>query len=199
MTRLTRDQQQFLKNQKIPESLVFDAAGMAARARRAQMRALGAVVCIGVSPCQAAGHTLRTAAGHCAQCNTHALAFQQRCREKGFVYVAESKSLGLVKIGTTQDIDRRIQSLRALGYGGADDWHIKVQFSSSEAGRVELAAQSGLQRFRVDASYQREGRSIVARELFRVTVQQAEETVIRLIPTGRLDKPHPKRTASLSY
>lgn len=181
MSELTHTQRKFLQKQKIPLSVVFDADGLSARERRAEMRAIGAVVFIGGTPCKKGGHTLRTAAGHCVQCDTSKLAYQQRVRQSGEIYVAKSDKHGLVKIGTTIDIDRRIQGLRSIGYGGADDWEVTARFHSANAGRVELDAHSYLRAFQVDREYQRDGRLVVARELFRTSSRRAENAVIRAI------------------
>jgi hypothetical protein len=62
-----------------------------------QMKGLGKLVAFGVYPCAAKGHTLRTRAGHCIQCNTANLSYLKRMNESADVYVAWSKGSKLVK------------------------------------------------------------------------------------------------------
>src|SRR5436190_4201098 len=108
MAKISPDQMRFLQSQSIPLSRVFDASGMSRSTDQAAMTKLAMIVAVGVSSCKEAGHTLRTLAGHCAQCNTHALAFLLRHDEAGEVYVAASAQTGLVKIGTSKNAQARM-------------------------------------------------------------------------------------------
>ena len=65
MTKLTDSQTKFLGTQGIPLSQVFDATGMKSSEYKQIMKDIGMVVAIGVTPCDASGHTLRTR--HCSE------------------------------------------------------------------------------------------------------------------------------------
>lgn len=134
MTKLTSDQITFLDDQRIPLSRVFNASGMSPREYQLIMRDLDMVVAFGVSSCKTAGHTLRTRAGHCAQCNTAALAFMMRFDERAEIYVASSASHNLTKIGVAKNHLERLKTLNSQGYGGADDWAIHFFSEANNAG-----------------------------------------------------------------
>ena len=166
MARLSSEQAQFLERQGISRSRVLDASALSQPEYRRLMRQLEMLVAIGVAPCAKAGHTMRTSGGHCAQCNTHALAFVRRHHESGDVYVARSDRGGLTKIGTAADANSRMETLRALGYGGCVDWMLQFSSTYSKAGRIELLAQRQLSQYRVWRSYWKGGRTVECQELF---------------------------------
>ena len=141
------------------------------------MRELEMIVAVGVSPCKKGGHTLRTPAGHCAQCNTHALAFLRRHYEAGEVYVAVSTQTGLVKIGTGKNAHARMNTLNSFGYGGATDWNIHCHHACNKAGRVEFLAQSTLNAHRASRTYIKTGNTVDCQELFNCSASAAAAAV----------------------
>ena len=167
----------FLDSQGIPLSRVFDATGMPRAVYAAAMRELGMVVAIGVSACNAGKHTLRTRAGHCAQCNTHAIAFLLRHDDPGEVYVAHSVATSLVKVGTSKSAYARMSNLNSYGYGGASDWSVTYRHTCTKAGRVELSAQRKLSLHRVTRSYIRTGVRVECHELFQCSTSIATDAV----------------------
>jgi hypothetical protein len=174
MAKLKRTQMDFLKSQNIPMSLVFDASGMSTGKYKEVMSDLGMLVAYGVTPCSESGHTIRTRAGHCAQCNTAAIAYTRRFTEPGVVYVAASKEIGLTKVGMAErSIDVRTESLNRLGYGGASDWAMIYYAKCDEAGRKELEIQNILSPYAVEITYHRDGVPVDCRELFKCLPQQA--------------------------
>lgn len=177
MAKTSSVQKRFLEAQSIPLSRVFDASGMSRSAYQAAMRELDMVVAIGVSPCKEAGHTLRTRAGHCAQCNTHALAFLLRHDAFGEVYVAVSTKGGLVKIGTAKGAQGRMATLNGFGYGGVSDWKLYSQYACDKAGRVEFLAQSTLNEHRTSRSYVKTGIPVDCQELFSCSASAAAEAI----------------------
>jgi hypothetical protein len=166
MAQLDPDQVSFLKSQGIMPWSVFDASGMTQPQYRAAMKELGLPIAYGVTPCAAMGHTLRTRAGHCVQCNTARIAFMRRNDDAAYVYVARSASTGLVKIGVTGDVDARLASLRKLGYGGAADWQLVSSTWRDRAGAVEFDLHATLAKFHVRRTYVRDGLDVECRELF---------------------------------
>lgn len=177
MALLSDQQIRFLASQGIPLSQVFDASGMSRSEYQAKMRNLGMVVAAGVTPCAAAGHTLRTRAGHCVQCGTGNLAFIKRFDDPGLVYVAVSTVRQLTKVGTTSDTAARIKSLCSYGYGGAYDWRLHFHAQTSAAGRVEFKAHELLAKFRIYVSYLRSGMTVDCHELFTCAPRQAVAAV----------------------
>ncbi len=158
MAKLTDSQTKFLKTQGIPLSQVFDATGMKSSEYKQIMKDIGMVVAIGVTPCDALGHTLRTRHGHCVQCGTHNLAFLKRYDDLGTIYVAKDSSSKLVKIGTAKDASGRENSLNRFGYGGSNDWQIQFTQQCDRAGRIEFHVHQTLSPYRVSKSYWKQGR-----------------------------------------
>ena len=183
MAKLSPDQLKFLVQHKIPLSQVFDGTDIPRHRHSKLMRGLGMVVAIGVAPCAAAGHTLRTRAGHCAQCGTHNLAFLRRFDEKGDVYVAKSESSGLIKIGTAQDASERAESLNNFGYGGYYDWVIQFVQHCDRAGRVEFKVHKALAQHCVTRTYEKQGNVVNCNELFVCETTLAIATINEILAT----------------
>ena len=173
MSIYSEDQIRFLQEQLIPLSRVFDATGMSRLSYKAAMLKFEMIVAVGVSPCKKGGHTLRTPAGLCAQCNTHALAFLIRHYESGEVYVAVSAQSALVKIGTAKNAHARAKTLNSSGYGGATDWKIDYYQFCSKAGRVEHLAQKTLSAERALRTYLKTGCEVDCYELFNCSAADA--------------------------
>lgn len=179
MALLTTEQQLFLEHQRIPLSRVFDASGMSKSEYQREMGELEMVVACGVSPCKKAGHTLRTRGGHCAQCNTHALAFVMRWDDRAEIYVAYSSQEQLTKIGVAKDHRERLRTLNDHGYGGVIDWIVHFCCDTDNAGKVEFMVQQTLNQHRVTRSYSRTGKTIDCQELFACDVNLAVEAIKR--------------------
>jgi hypothetical protein len=133
------------------------------------MQELGAILITGASPCLAAGHTIRTRAGHCAQCDTARIAFQRRHSSPGFVYVAASPRLRLHKVGSSKNALQRLATLNHCGYGGTSDWSLIDQIYSDNAGQTEFNVHTQLERFRHPVRYQRDGSWVECREIFKTS------------------------------
>ena len=118
MEDLTKEQIAFLSKHKISLGVVFNAEGLTAKERKSQMETLDMRFAYGVTPCRKMGHTLRSLAGDCIQCNTHVIAFTNRHFDKGFIYVSISSSKELLKICCTINIQNRTSSLNKLSYWG---------------------------------------------------------------------------------
>ncbi len=114
----------FLKHHNIDESEVYDATGMPTWEYKEMMSDYGYKVAIGVTPCQAYGHTLRSSKGHCVICKPEVLNYRSRYNLTGTVYIAYSKKSHLIKVGMTSkdSAQDRVTELNAQGYGGINDW-----------------------------------------------------------------------------
>jgi len=183
----------FLQAQRIPESLVFHSGGLPKRLYKPIMKELDAILVTGATPCAAAGHTIRTRAGHCAQCDTAKIAFQKRYSSPGFVYVAVSKKLGLHKVGSCLNVARRLKALNSSGYGGASDWTVIDQVYSSNAGQTEFEIHALLNQHQSSVRYLRENSWVECRETFSASA----ETVLRaMLSCSSLARTKPKRVKS---
>ncbi len=169
MAKLTTDQLKFLTEQKISLSMLYDASGLSTEERKGQMSRLDKEFYYGGSACKAAGHTLRTRAGHCIQCDTSKIAYQLRSSARGYVYVAESGG-GLVKIGFSEfDPYSRELSINTEGYAGITDWRIlKSERVEKNAGKCEFDVHAQLEPHRAPIVYQKKpGHYVECREVFK--------------------------------
>lgn len=138
---LREEELAFLIRHGFTEDDVLDCTGLSLALRKAELRISKKRVVIGPA-CRKAGHRLRTRSNHCAQCNPAALAFQRRHRTKGFVYIAGSLTGRVVKIGGTESIRARFESLRSSAYAGLSDWELLRRVESDQYGLLEKATQS---------------------------------------------------------
>jgi hypothetical protein len=176
MATLTLDQIQFLKNQKISDSMIFDASGLSASERKEAMELLDKAFYFGGAKCAKGGHTLRTKAGHCIQCSTAKIAYQLRSRAAGYIYLAVSPSTSLVKVGfSTLHPQDRGEFLRRESYGNLKDWDVKRMYhAKSNAGQREFAVHNALASFQKPIRYQKTpGNFVECREVFNVDFIQA--------------------------
>ncbi|MEI7931735.1 MAG: GIY-YIG nuclease family protein [Alphaproteobacteria bacterium] len=182
--RLSEVQLDFLQRHRINPGDVFNATGMRTCDYSEEMKVVGKHFAFGVTPCAAAGHTLRSRAGHCIQCDTAKIAFSRRHAQSGTIYLAGSIEAGLLKIGVTQDISERVDLLRAQKYGGASDWDILVHAMADMAGQVEFLAQDRLRKYQVTGSYFKNGREQACYELFRCSFDIAKVALVGALPPG---------------
>ena len=186
MSTLSREQLQFLRDQGISLSQVYDGSGLRAKDRREKMEAHGANFYYGGAPCQAAGHTLRTKPGHCIQCDTSKIAYQLRHSASGYVYLAYSRVKQYAKIGFSQTPpDERVTFLRREAYGTASDWELtKTAFLAEGAGRKEFAIHALLDKHQKPVIYEKyPGIFVECREIFSCSQQVATiafENVLRV-------------------
>ena len=128
MLKLTHKQIEFLKSQGISPSQVFDASTVSTKTEReSRMTALELYFYYGGAECRKGGHTLRTKAGHCIQCDHSKIAYQLRSSAAGYVYLAFSKNKKLSKVGFTKNHpSERIGLLVKESYANADDWIVEL-------------------------------------------------------------------------
>lgn len=81
---LTKEEMRFMQSQGIAPDDVFDTKGRSPKAVKVEAKAAGKRLLLG-APCQAAGHRLRTRAGHCVQCDPSKIAYQRRTEVPGDV------------------------------------------------------------------------------------------------------------------
>lgn len=181
MAVLTDEQAGFLKHHKISLGSVFDATGLGRNDYRAAMKLLGKDVAIGVTPCQKGGHSLRSRSGHCVQCNSASLAFQKRYSDTGYVYVAGSRALQVLKVGFTTDIPQRISSLVSFGYAGASDWECLHWAECENAGKVEFDVHSALAVYAAPTAYIRDGKQVNCLETFSCGIETVVTALNRIL------------------
>ncbi|WP_213778530.1 GIY-YIG nuclease family protein [Caballeronia sp. dw_276] len=166
MTVLTNEQRAFLEHHKIPLSWVFDAANLKKAEYQEAMRELDMLIAVGTSACKAAGHRMRTRAGHCAQCNPATLAFMRRNDAPGYVYIAAPANGAIVKVGSSQNPTQRMDTLNAFEYGGYRDWRLQFSEKCERAGNIEFNAHRMLSQYATPGIYRRGSVQVNCQELF---------------------------------
>lgn len=194
MTKLTNQQIEFLGHHGIPLDRAFDATGMRTKDYKEAMRQQELWVAFGVSPCKEAGHTLRSRAGHCIQCDPAKITYIKKHVLGGLIYVAWSESKGLVKVGVTNSTQKRIGLLKSEMYGGASDWKLVRAWESDRAGKVETETHRALEAYATSGYYLKNGVLTEGSELFKCSAQHAVKTVSKILEprtkTAELRKVH---------
>jgi uncharacterized protein (DUF2147 family) len=179
MAKLSAKQRDFLKRHKIPLSRTFDATGLSTSDYKQRMKALDKWIAYGVTECQRAGHTLRTRAGHCIQCDIKKIAYLKRHQEDGEIYVAYSARGKIVKVGTSKkSATVRVNGMNSDNYGGCCDWTIVYIVAAAQAGRIESKAHRALAEHSISASYNKNGKTTKCRELFSCSVVVAKRAIM---------------------
>lgn len=131
------------------------------------------------SPCEKAGHRLRSKRGACIQCETRNISFYRRTHEFGTVYIMGSLKSGLLKVGTSKAVDVRNKKNNWEAHGGVDDWVVLFEQQFENAGRVELDAHARIERCNVHGTYLKDRKTIQnSRELFRCPFSTAKAAIV---------------------
>jgi hypothetical protein len=178
---------EFLKKHDVKADQIHDGQGQSPTVRKAEAKRLGKTVVIG-PPCEAAGHRLRTRAGHCVQCDPKKLAFQQRHTAPGYVYIAGSLLGSVVKIGTASNLDQRHHQLRAEKYGGFSDWQILFHMHVEEGGKIEQRALEGLRKYNTPRLYIKDGIEQQSTEILNCNFSIALKALADSIGESQRDK-----------
>ncbi len=180
MFGLTKEHLKFIEKHRIPLEEVFDANGMKAKAYKAFMQENDYLVAYGVTPCEKAGHTLRTRYGHCVMCDPSKIAFVKRKRKPGYVYIAFSSKYALIKIGCTENYLNRIKSLNQENYGNVNDWYLIGYSYQENMGEVECNIQNQLVKYQKIRPFLKGGMIVNANEIFSVDLNYLRNVLKKL-------------------
>lgn len=173
MARLGRSERGFCKDHGLPESRLFDASGMKRAEYREVMKRDEKWAAYGVTPCAPHGHVLRNRHGTCLMCDTARLAYLFRTKMSGYLYVATSASGGLVKLGFSNDPRNRLDIANWEHWGGYSDWRLVAMAWDEKAGRLEHEFHAAFSEYCVPLEWERNWRTIISREAFRIGVEPA--------------------------
>lgn len=162
---------------------VYDGRGQSQRARRSGAKNAGKTLVL-ASLCRR-GHRLKTRSHHCVQCNIINIAFQERYRSPGYVYIAGSLNGRVIKIGTASDITQRENQLRSERHAGFRDWEVLFFIRVDEAGRVEHEASARLASNKVFKEYVKDGFYQTAIEVLQCSFSDALSAIAGTV--GQLD------------
>tara|TARA_R110000744_G_scaffold380141_1_gene499927 strand:+ start:1938 stop:2861 length:924 start_codon:yes stop_codon:yes gene_type:complete len=166
MGLLSDKQKAYLKKQNISLGSVFDAKGLGQKEYKTVMKELGKTVATGVTPCKREKHTMRTRSGHCIECNSASIAFQNRHSMDAYVYVAGSLNLSVIKVGLSSNTEARMLSLNSLNYAGTSDWKCLYWVNTKNAGTAEFKTHKALEEFAAPKVYRRNEQNVDCLETF---------------------------------
>lgn len=171
---------EFLRHHRINiDDDVLDARYLTTSEYKVKAKAQQKDVVLSSTPCQKLGHRLRTRYGHCLQCDIKKIVHLKRYNKIGYVYLAYSNTGKIAKIGLTNDLIQRQDSLNLnthdnSGYAGYDDWKIIVHTEEvTNSGRIEHTIQNHFLEYSCERSYTREGRVQIAYEVFDIELNEA--------------------------
>jgi hypothetical protein len=157
---------------EVPRSAVLDARGMRRATYQSELKRHGKSLALVADPCNK-GHDvrLRLSSGHCVECSPIGLSKVKTRHKPGFLYVAFSRSLGLLKVGSAISSIERADGLNRDGYAGATDWGVVYRRKFTEVGVIEDRVHTALSPWKVVLEYTRRGHGTVvkASEVFSCT------------------------------
>ena len=144
------------------------------------MKALGKTVGVNTTPCRAYGHTMRTRAGHCLRCRPENYGYLKQYISGGYVYIAESSSTRLLKIGLTGNLPNREYYLNYHQYADLADWNIRdYLYVPERAGEEENRVHKTLKPFSTFRTYDFGGETVYCKEVFDCPLETAREALHR--------------------
>ena len=178
---ISEEQLFFLKEHDIPLSKIFDAANQKREAYRKSMKALDKLIAINTTPCTRNGHTIRTRNGHCCQCHTASIAYIKRHYAHGYVYIVGSQEKKVLKVGSTNNIENRVNSLNFENYASINDWELILYYKCNNIGLIETEAHNKLNKFQIEKTYIKNGRTQIAYEIFDCSYDTCKNSLISSI------------------
>lgn len=178
MARIGKLEKAFCKDHGIPDTRIFDATGLSKSECYETMKSLEKWVAFGVPPCPN-GHELKNKRWkNCLVCAPASLAWIFRSEAPGYLYIAQSLSIDLFKVGFSNDPRKRLVSANCEGWGGASDWRLITRAWDDKAGIKEFDLHKRLAVYRSARSWLRKGRLIQTREAYACTLDQAIEALV---------------------
>lgn len=187
MDTLTREELAFLKKHKISLDQVFDAYGLSKLEYRKIMKEEGKIVAYNVTPCKKYSHTLRSRSGHCIQCKPARLQYQKRNDFAGIVYIAGTIQGKLIKVGFSDSIEKREESLNRTKYAGCEDWKILAAIRSSYAGQIENEIRPEINQYSHRSNYNHNGQEQESSETYSCAYSKIRLSLYQLIKRQNYD------------
>jgi len=175
---MNKDVLEFIAEYKLNPQHFFDANGQTLTSDvRDQMRNEEKIFAFNTSACNK-GHNIKSRSGHCIVCEPKNIHFTLINFNEGFVYIAASMKGSVIKIGSTNNIEKREKYLNEKkGYGNFNDWKILHYLKCPKMGYHEDNIQKILERFRErDIPYYIGTELKYSNEMFRISYQKAYST-----------------------
>lgn len=185
---MTNEEALFFEKHNIPQFLTVDAKGKNPDEDfRNYMKLNNLYFAYNTAPCQKEGHKIKDRHHHCVVCMTACISFALRNSFFGFIYIAGSECGEFIKIGFTKEKTNREESLNRTKYGGLNDWKILFYAACKNAGLVEQKAKISLSKYHAKNIEYKNGKKLVADELFRCSFKNAMEIIYDIFKSEKLD------------
>jgi hypothetical protein len=175
----TKSQLAFLEKHNITEDRLLNAEGSAMTEEVVQKMKDGELIlAYNTSACAAnKNHPFKTSEGNCPQCSSANLQSALKEFESGYVYIIGSVKAGLVKIGSTTEIVKRVKSLNSASskFANCDDWEMLFYAKTKKIGMVVREIQEKLSNYLDTRQYNKSEKSPKANELFRCSFNKAKQ------------------------
>lgn len=179
--KISLKQQNFLNQNDISLSKVFNAKNYKTKDWRKIMLENELWVAIEVTPCKLKGHTMRTSGGVCVECKPDSLRFLKRYYSNGYVYLAGSIKEMVFKVGFSKNIDNREISLNEQGYGNIYDWKMLYYLEANNSGKLESEIHKSLNEYMLPRIFIKDDKENICREIFNCSYKKIKYTIDRLI------------------
>jgi hypothetical protein len=178
---LTKEQESFIKKNKIPEDLLFDAQGAEMSIELMQeMSTMNKVLAYNTMACDVnASHNFKTISGLCPQCDTSNIASALREYKTGYIYLAGSKKSQLIKVGSANETKDSIKTLTKSESksGGFDDWELLFHAKTETLGRTERMIQQKLSEYKASYPHEKSGKLLNGSELYRCSYNKVKDAL----------------------
>jgi hypothetical protein len=177
---LTKEQIEFLKHHELDLEDVFNARGLTKAEYGRIMKQRGIRTAFNTPPCPE-GHTLTDKRGRCIQCNTVNIGFANRYHKDGCVYIAGSIDGELIKIGFTDNMTDREESLNRTKYANLNDWKIILKISINKAADIENICHGLLDKYKAPSIEYYHDKICLADEVFNCSYNRAKDTILEYL------------------
>lgn len=187
---LTDEEKDFIKKYEINPSDIYDARGEIVKVYHDKAKALG---CKFVINSCIYGHRLKDRNGHCIVCHPKYITYQKRETNSGILYIAQYDQF--CKVGIIESKRTTVEALikhreyqlnSEDGYGGFVGWKIpKYWIVDKYIGKVEREAHNLLNDYKVDGLYWHSAELTSTTELFKCSLEKAEEAVLMALEINK--------------
>jgi hypothetical protein len=187
---LTDEEKDFIKKYEINPSDIYDARGEIVKVYHDKAKALG---CKFVINSCIYGHRLKDRNGHCIVCHPKYITYQKREINSGILYIAQYDKF--CKVGIIESKRTTVEALikhreyqlnSEDGYGGFVGWKIpKYWIVDKYIGKVEREAHNLLNDYKVDGLYWHSAELTSTTELFKCSLEKAEEAVLMALEINK--------------
>lgn len=182
MARLDKEQKKFLKQLHISHDLLFDASGLTRSEYFEAMKLEEKRYAYGVTPCKRAGHSLRNSSGNCIQCFPASISYTNNHSRAATVYLVGSIEAGLIKVGTSNELEKRVSLLNQNSYGRAKDWKWLCFIYVEQSGKLEDSMKNDLSSWHQPTVYWKDGHWQNCKECFSCKYTLAKIFLQSLLP-----------------